>query len=99
MKIAKWIAFGITVLSGVICLGSCLAPMVIGRLFFDKASAIGIIGGADGPTSIFVIKSSAPIFAVPCVFAASLLAWLFFRQKSKKSVRDERKTNSGAEGR
>ena len=85
MKTAKRIAFGITVLSGVICLASYLAPLVVGWLSNSKATAIGIIGGADGPTSIFVTKSSAQFFVLPVVFVVSLLSWLFFRLKSKKS--------------
>ena len=85
MKVAKWIAFGIAALSGVICLVSYGVPLVIGRLFFGEAGAIGIIGGADGPTSVFVAKSSASIFALPVIFVVSLVAWLFFRWKSKKS--------------
>ena len=85
MKAAKWIAFGITALSGVICLVSCGVPLVMGGLSFGEAGAIGIIGGADGPTSIFVAKRAASIFAVSVIFVVSLFAGLFFRWKSKKS--------------
>ena len=85
MKIAKWIAFGITVLSGAICFVSYWAPLVISGLSFGEAGAIGIIGGADGPTSIFVTKSSAPFFALPVIFVVSLFAWLFFLWKNKQS--------------
>ena len=85
MKIAKWISFGITVLSGVICLASYCVPLAIGRLSLGEDSAIGIIGSADGPTSIFAAKSSAPIFVLPIIFVVSLFALLFFRWKSKKS--------------
>jgi|GEM_PF-2974284 len=85
MKVAKWIAFGITALSGVICLAGYCLPMVIGGLSLGKDGAIGIIGGADGPTSIFVAKSSVSILTFPIIFVVSLVAWLFFRWKSKKS--------------
>ena len=83
MKAAKWIAFGITILSVAVCLISWCVPWVIGKLWFGEAGAIGIIGGADGPTSIFVTRSSAPASALPVVFAVSMFSWLFFRWKSK----------------
>ena len=85
MKVAKWIAFGMTALSGVICLVNYGVPLVIGGVSLGEAGAIGIIGGADGPTSIFVAKISASIFVAPVIFVVSLFAWLFFCWKSKKS--------------
>ena len=85
LKIAKWAALGITVLSGVLCLLRYCVPGVIGLLSFGEANTIGIIGGADGPTSIILAKSSAPTFVFPVIFVVSLLAWLLFRSKSKNS--------------
>ena len=44
----------------------CLAAWLIGNVFggisfnVTKASTIGIIGGADGPTSVFVTAAPAP---------------------------------------
>ena len=84
LKTAKWIAFGIAILSGVECLLSCCVPWFIGRLYFNEASAIGIIGGADGPTRFFVSGGNRPQFIIPVIFAVSLFAWLFFRWKTKK---------------
>ena len=53
---------------------ACIAAWLIADLFggisfnVTKASTIGIIGGADGPTSVFVTASPAP--------AWELLLWL-----------------------
>jgi len=55
------------------------------NFYENDASSIGIIGGADGTTSIFVEKGVAFRFAVPVVFILSLLSWLFFHFRSKKS--------------
>ena len=85
MKVAKWVSFGISALSGVICLVIYGIPLLIGGVSFNEASTIGIIGGADGPTSIFVTKSFSPLFALSIIFLLSLLAGLFFCWKSKKS--------------
>ena len=85
MKIAKWISFGAAILSGVIFLVSYCVPLVIGWSSFGDNNSIGIIGGADGPTAVFLTKSSARIFVMPFISVVSLFAWLFFRWKSKKS--------------
>jgi len=81
MKTAKWIALGAAVLSAAMCL-LYLIPRDI-ALPSDTAS-IGIIGGADGPTAVFVNTSPAPWYIMPAVFVVALCAWLFFRYKSKK---------------
>ena len=85
MKIAKWIAFGITILSGVICLLIYCVPWGIGRFFAPEAASIGIIGGADGPTAIFLSSQFFRSFIFPIIFALSLFSWLFIHFKSKKS--------------
>ena len=56
MKTVKSVIFGITILSIAICLLIYCVPQIVGRLFFGNASTIGIIGGADGPTAIFMKK-------------------------------------------
>ena len=51
----------------------------------SQSSAVGIIGGADGPTSIFVTSSMAPIsvgiVALAAVTLLSCLAFLLIRRK------------------
>ena len=43
--------------------------------------SIGIIGGADGPTAIFVTGSAAPALWIAAAAAAALLVlWLFKRK-------------------
>ncbi|MEA5136571.1 MAG: sodium ion-translocating decarboxylase subunit beta [Candidatus Fimivivens sp.] len=49
-----------------------------------QASSIGIIGGADGPTAIYVAGKLSPIIAVAGIGAAALVAlgvWLFLKHK------------------
>ncbi|MDF3004309.1 MAG: Na+-transporting oxaloacetate decarboxylase beta subunit [Oscillospiraceae bacterium] len=48
-----------------------------------QASSIGIIGGADGPTAVFVAGKLAPIIAVG-LGAAALIAlgvWLYLKHR------------------
>lgn len=52
----------------------------------DQASSIGIIGGADGPTAIFLTGSS-PLYLTTIVFALLSiigLLYLFFTKKLQK---------------
>ena len=89
MKIAKWISLGLTILSGIACLFFYLAPLVIGKFLLNDvkdASAIGIIGGADGPTSFFI--SSLPVFSpiMPIIFVLSLVSYLLLIFKSKNRI-------------
>lgn len=58
---------GLAILGGVKVL-SCCAAFLISRIYggisfpVSEASTIGIIGGADGPTAIFVTASAAPVW-------------------------------------
>ncbi|MBQ3029445.1 MAG: hypothetical protein IJD26_10205 [Lachnospiraceae bacterium] len=46
----------ISIVVGGLVLLSVIAPMVIGAVLNSQASdSVGIIGGADGPTAIFVV--------------------------------------------
>jgi len=93
VKPAKWIALVVTIISGAICLLIYLAPHVIAKLLLGRAvsassadaASIGIIGGADGPTAIFVSRVSPPSFIFPVVFVLSLISWIILCYKSKKS--------------
>jgi len=56
--------------------------------FSENDSAVGIIGGADGPTAIFVTKTllfDNPLFYVFCVLLAFAIAtavgWVVCRKK------------------
>jgi len=88
LKAAKWIAFSIAILSGAACLLINLWDY-IGRLLAPEAASIGVIGSADGPTSIFVSGKLWPYLlvrmALPVVFVLAVVSWLFFRFKSKKA--------------
>ena len=61
------------VLLALLCAG-CAVP--------QEQASIGIIGGADGPTSIFVAGSVDVIWlAAAVVAAAAVIVWLIRRKK------------------
>ena len=96
MKTAKWIAFGIAIFSGIVCLMAYAGMYILIKIFSDGvpgAGSIGIIGGEDGPTAIFILTKMAPWLMIPLhmarmispvVFVLAVVSWLFFRFKSKK---------------
>ena len=88
MKTARGIAFVIMIASGMLLIPMFVLPwitMSTEKSFISEAGAVGIIGGADGPTSIFVSTSFNPSLLVPIVFLVSLILWLIFRHKHLKS--------------
>ena len=60
-------------------LAAWLIGMVLGGISFSlPASSIGIIGGADGPTSVFVTATAGPAWELLiCVFllVAGIIGW------------------------
>ena len=70
---------------------NCAASWVIGNvpggISFNvtKAATIGVIGGADGPTSVFITAAPAPIWEI-ILWAALLVAgiWGWSRMKKQK---------------
>ena len=85
LKLVKWASFVIMLLSGVSCIWNGLIPWAIGGFSFGEAGAIGIIGGADGPTAIFTTTKIAPhvIYRI-VIFILSSLAWLLLKHKTKE---------------
>lgn len=46
----------ISIVAGALVLVSVIAPMIIGAILSSQPSgSVGIIGGADGPTAVFVV--------------------------------------------
>ncbi|GHV38734.1 glutaconyl-CoA decarboxylase subunit beta [Clostridia bacterium] len=74
LKSPKMLLFGAAAQFGIFF--TVLAALVIGQIFpelgigLKEAGAIGIIGAADGPTSIFAAKILAPQFLGPITVAA-----------------------------
>lgn len=68
MKIRRYCRFGfllLAVLSSIKLLGNLAAWLVVQRFggisfSVSQASSIGVIGGADGPTAIFVTSAPVP---------------------------------------
>lgn len=49
-----------------------------------KAHSIGIIGGADGPTAIFVTSTVSPALVVGFVAAVAIVACIVIIKKRRK---------------
>ena len=85
MKAAKIITLIVAIVSGLTSLTVYLAPIITAKIFLSdisSAGAIGIIGGADGPTAIFVTRvTSPPRIIFPVIFVISALLWFFLRHK------------------
>lgn len=85
MKIAKRISFVIMIVFGVVSLLEYM-PVLLGEdLYSTETRSLGIIGGADGPTAICIIKG--PSFSpIPLLLAiAGMIVWLILHFKMKKS--------------
>lgn len=86
MKIAKRIA-GILSLLSTGLFAYQLVLLIVNSISLREirtADAIGVIGSADGPTSIFVAFRAQPDIRVTFVCAAVCFAlWTLFRQKEK----------------
>ena len=73
-KSLRGFAFGTLAVCGALGILDFLASWLIARVFggisfnVTKAATIGIIGGADGPTSVFITAAAAP--------AWQLLLWI-----------------------
>lgn len=49
-----------------------------------KAHSVGIIGGADGPTAIFVTSTVSPALVVGIVAAVVIVVFIFIIKMRKK---------------
>lgn len=88
-KVLRLLCLAVAVFCGISLLGD-VAAWIICR--FDgisfgvsSASTIGIIGGADGPTAIFVTAAASPGWLTSgklLVLMISLLGWRYFKRKT-----------------
>ena len=87
-----------------VCVSAVLSLLSLYTLFSDRivswmltkryqintmeASSIGIIGGADGPTAIFVTTVKSPgsnwVIYLSTVLAIGVTVWHFVRKRKKK---------------
>lgn len=86
IKLVTILAGAAAVISGVILAIYARLPVILTHSNNKDAASIGIIGGADGPTAIFVagsvITPTLPIlFAIISCIGAVL--WVVVRKKSK----------------
>lgn len=85
----RWVCFAVAILSG-LCLACQGLPGLLLMLFnrtYNAAASIGIIGGADGPTAIFITTkaSPTPLFVIYGSFLLlGLVGFLLLRKLKRK---------------
>jgi len=57
--------------------GITLAVMLLRNFFSNEAASIGIIGGSDGPTAIFLAGNPVSTFLIPNVVLFTILLVLY----------------------
>ena len=85
----RWVCLAVAILSG-LCLAYQGLPGLLLMLFnksYNAAASIGVIGGADGPTAIFVTTktSATPLFMIYGTFILlGLVGFLLLRKLKQK---------------
>ena len=85
----RWVCLAVAILSG-LCLAYQGLPGLLLMLFnksYNAAASIGVIGGADGPTAIFVTTktSATPLFMIYGSFILlGLVGFLLLRKLKQK---------------
>lgn len=92
-RIIRWLCVVLIVCSVLGFLGDFAAWMLYktGGVSFSvsPAASIGVIGGADGPTSIFVTSSAAPAWKLVLNLILLLLGIFGFRSVGRKQKGEE----------
>lgn len=86
-RVLKWVCL----LAGVVCgfVGWCLPALILqwslGSVTSMEAGSIGIIGGADGPTAIFVSSEGRSFWwLLPVILLILAVVFWFLQRRSKK---------------
>ena len=85
----RWVCLAVAILSG-LCLAYQGLPGLLLMLFnksYNAAASIGVIGGADGPTAIFVTTKTSvtPLFMIYGSFILlGLVGFLLLRKLKRK---------------
>lgn len=86
----RWLALAVAVLSGVMLVWTTAVNWLLTLLFsftLSEAESVGIIGGADGPTAIFVTQSPGPDYEVwffGAAVVAGLAGWWYLSHMKKE---------------
>ena len=90
-KLLKAVSVGLAIAGGVSLAGPLLVMLALWKEGFSPAEAgsVGIIGGADGPTAVFVTGSAGPGIHWSWIIAAAMLILgiigsVVFRKKEEK---------------
>ena len=84
----RWVCLGFAIFSG-LCLACRGLPGLLLMLFNTaNYASIGIIGGADGPTAVFVTTTANGIYATVALYSilllTSILGFLILRKLKRK---------------
>ena len=65
---------------------ACLSDLILSRILTDANNSLGIIGGADGPTAIFVTTQPGIdwfFLVMAIIYFASTAGWFWLRRRTK----------------
>lgn len=88
-KLLKWICLALILAGGYELLGSVITwilslAMTVREISVGEAATIGIIGGADGPTAIFVTRPAWTGYVLPVVcLLIGIVGFLKLRKTEK----------------
>ncbi len=90
----RFVFLAMALMGGLLFLGDILITLLVHDLLNGHTGAVGIIGGADGPTSIFVtttVRGSMmwDLVVYAALIVVGLLGYGFFRKRSKKENNNE----------
>lgn len=88
-KLLKWICLALILAGGYELLGSVITwilslAMTVREISVGEAATIGIIGGADGPTAIFVTRPAWTGYVLPVVCLLSGIVGFLKLRKTEK---------------
>ncbi len=75
----RWAALAVAIVGGVLALMNGLAGFVSWFLSGKLNSAVGVIGGADGPTAVFITSEPTGGTWLMAIVLIALGAWGFWR--------------------
>lgn len=75
----RWVCLVLSALSGLVLCGKCGNALIMLALVLSENRSVGVIGGADGPTQIFVTRTEESILqgvTMPAIILImSLIGW------------------------
>ncbi len=81
----RFVFLAVAVLAGAALAFEWIISLILGDIFnVTMPGAVGVIGGADGPTSVFITKTVSTCWQWLCLLLIGLIGyWIFCRIKRK----------------